>query len=52
MGHRIVREDGTEVMEPGEVGELHVRSPWIMLGYSTRGTRRGPSLAAGSGPVT
>jgi long-chain acyl-CoA synthetase len=34
VGHRIVREDGTEVMEPGEVGELHVRSPWIMLGYS------------------
>ena len=34
LGHRIVREDGTEVMEPGEVGELHVRSPWIMLGYS------------------
>ena len=31
---RIVREDGTEVKEPGEVGELHVRSPWIMLGYS------------------
>ena len=32
--HKIVREDGTEVREPGEVGELHVRSPWIMLGYS------------------
>ncbi len=32
--HKIVREDGTEVKEPGEVGELHVRSPWIMLGYS------------------
>jgi len=31
---RIVREDGSEVKEPGEVGELHVRSPWIMLGYS------------------
>jgi long-chain acyl-CoA synthetase len=32
--HRIVRDDGTEVKNPGEVGELHVRSPWIMLGYS------------------
>ncbi len=31
---RIVREDGAEVREPEEVGELHVRSPWIMLGYS------------------
>ena len=32
--YRIVRDDGTEVRNPGEVGELHVRSPWIMLGYS------------------
>ncbi len=32
--HRIVREDGSEVRGPGEVGELHVRSPWLMLGYS------------------
>ncbi len=32
--HKIVRDDGTEVREPGEVGELHVRSPWNMLGYS------------------
>jgi long-chain acyl-CoA synthetase len=31
---KIVRDDGTEVRNPGEVGELYVRSPWIMLGYS------------------
>jgi long-chain acyl-CoA synthetase len=35
--HRIVRDDGTEVRNPGEVGELHVRSPWIMLGYPDPG---------------
>jgi long-chain acyl-CoA synthetase len=35
--HRIVRDDGTEVRDPGEVGELHVRTPWIMLGYSDPG---------------
>jgi long-chain acyl-CoA synthetase len=39
--HRIVKDDGTEVRNPGEVGELHIRSPWIMLGYSDpRDTKR------------
>ncbi|MEM1954073.1 MAG: AMP-binding protein, partial [Nitrososphaerota archaeon] len=32
--HKVVRDDGSEVTGPGEVGELHVRMPWIMLGYA------------------
>lgn len=32
--HRIVRDDGSEVLEPGEVGELCVKMPWVMLRYA------------------
>lgn len=29
---KVVKEDGKDVM-PGEVGELWVKAPWLMLGY-------------------
>ncbi|MCS7127643.1 MAG: acyl--CoA ligase, partial [Thaumarchaeota archaeon] len=30
---KVVKEDGS-LAKPGEVGELIVRSPWLMLGYA------------------
>lgn len=32
---KIVKEDGKEA-NPGEVGELYVKAPWLMLGYKEK----------------